>query len=115
MLFRSPELETPHDRPDCQHAWHLYTLRLNLERISIDRAQFMEELKARHIGASVHFIPLHVHPYYRETYGYRPQDLPIAYAQYLRAVSLPIYSRMSDEDVQDVVDAVLDIIDSHLT
>ncbi len=112
---KRPELETPHDRPDCQHAWHLYTLRLNLERISIDRAQFMEELKARHIGASVHFIPLHVHPYYRETYGYRPQDLPIAYAQYLRAVSLPIYSRMSDEDVQDVVDAVLDIIDSHLT
>jgi dTDP-4-amino-4,6-dideoxygalactose transaminase len=108
-----PELETPHDRSDCQHAWHLYMLRLNLDHLSIDRAQFMEELKERRIGASVHFIPLHCHPYYRDTYHFLPQDLPTSYAQYLREVSLPIYSRMNDEDVEDVISAVLDIVDSY--
>ena len=51
-------------------------LRLNLERLRIGRAEFVEELKRRNIGVSVHFIPLHIHPYYRETYGYRPEDLP---------------------------------------
>jgi dTDP-4-amino-4,6-dideoxygalactose transaminase len=69
-----PELQIPHDQPDCQHAWHLYMLRLHLDRLRIDRAQFAEELKRRNIGISVHFIPLHIHPYYRETYGYRPED-----------------------------------------
>lgn len=103
-------LEIPHDRADCQHAWHLYMLRLNLEQLQIDRAQFIEEMKHRNIGTSVHFIPIHIHPYYRETYGYRPEDFPIAYSEYLREVSLPIYSKMSDEDVTDVIQAVLDVI-----
>lgn len=105
-----PHLQAPHDRSDCQHAWHLYMLRLNLDQWRIDRAQFNEEMKQRNIGISVHFIPLHIHPYYRETYGYRPDDYPVAYREYLREVSLPIYSRMSDRDVQDVIDAVLDIV-----
>jgi dTDP-4-amino-4,6-dideoxygalactose transaminase len=105
-----PELQTPHDRDDCQHAWHLYMLRLNLERLRIDRAQVLEALKRRKIGASVHFIPLHLHPYYRETYGYRPADFPVAYREYQREISLPIYSRMSDADVWDVIEAVGDIV-----
>jgi dTDP-4-amino-4,6-dideoxygalactose transaminase len=70
----------------------------------------MEELKKRNIGASVHFIPLHVHPYYRDTFGYRPEDLPVAYREYMREVSLPIFSKMSGEDVQSVVDAVTAIV-----
>jgi dTDP-4-amino-4,6-dideoxygalactose transaminase len=102
-------LQLPPDRTDCEHAWHLYMLRLHLDRLSIDRAQFMEELKARHIGASVHFIPLHIHPYYRGHFGYAPDAFPVAYREYLREVSLPIYSRMSDDDVQRVIDAVIDI------
>jgi dTDP-4-amino-4,6-dideoxygalactose transaminase len=110
---KAPALQVPHDREDCQHAWHLYMLRLHLDQLRIDRAQFMEELKQRHIGASVHFIPLHLHPYYRETYGYRPEDFPVAYGEYLREVSLPIYSRMSDHDVQDVIDAVLAIVNAY--
>ena len=77
--------------------------------LNIDRGCFIEELKARGIGASVHFIPLHLHPYYRDTYGYAPQDLPVAAACYERSVSLPIYSRMSDADVSRVTDAVNDI------
>ncbi len=102
-----PELQVPDDRDDCQHAWHLYVLRLNLDRLRIDRAQFVEELRERNIGCSVHFIPLHMHPYYRKTYGYRPEDFAVAHQEYLRAISLPIYSKMSDMDVQDVIDAVL--------
>lgn len=105
-----PELQIPYDRQDSQHAWHLYVLRLNLDRLTIDRGRFIEELKRRNIGASVHFIPLHLHPYYRETYGYQPEDFPISNREYHRVISLPIYSKMSDEDVQDVIDAVLDIV-----
>jgi dTDP-4-amino-4,6-dideoxygalactose transaminase len=88
-------------------------LRLRLERLRIDRAQFIQELKERNIGTSVHFIPLHLHPYYRETYGYRPEDLPVAFQEYLREVSLPIYSRMGDEDVRAVIDAVIDVVAIH--
>ncbi len=108
-----PALQIPHDRQDCQHAWHLYMLRLNLDRLSIDRARFVEELKSRNIGTSVHFIPLHVHPYYRETYGYKPEDLPVAYGEYLREISLPIYSKMSEQDVQDVIAAVSEIVEHY--
>lgn len=106
-----PQVQTPHDRSDCQHAWHLYMLRLNLNQWRIDRAQVIEELKRRNIGTSVHFIPLHLHPYYRETYRYQPEDFPVAYREYQREVSLPLYSKMSDNDVQDVIDAVIDIVE----
>ena len=88
-----------------QHAWHLYMLRVAAER----RDAFVEELKKRNIGASVHFIPLHTHPYYRDTYGYKPEDFPVAYREFCREISLPIYSRMTDRDVQDVIDAVVEI------
>ncbi len=108
-----PQLQIPHDRSDCQHAWHLYMVRLHLEALGIDRARFVQELRLRQIGASVHFIPLHLHPYYRETYGYQPEDFPVAYSEYQREISLPIFSRMSDHDVQDVIDAVLDIVAAH--
>lgn len=104
-----PELQIPHESPECQHSWHLYMLRLNLDSLLIDRARFAEELKARNIGISVHFIPLHIHPYYRETYGYQPEDFPVAYHQYLREISLPIYSKMTDQDVSDVIEAVTDV------
>ena len=104
-----PELQIPHDRLDCQHAWHLYMLRLNLDRLMINRVQFVAELKQRNISTSVHFIPLHLHAYYRDTYGYRPEDFPVAYGEYLREISLPIYSKMSDADVQNVIDSVTEV------
>lgn len=110
QAFQSvPELQIPDNRSDCQHSWHLYMLRLNLDRLRIDRARYVQELKSRNIGTSVHFIPLHLHPYYRETYGYRAEDFPVAHQEYLREVSLPIYSIMSDGDVQDVIEAVVDV------
>lgn len=92
-----------------QHAWHLYIIQLDLDKLTIDRARFIEEMKARNIGTSVHFIPLHLHPYYKETYGYSPGDFPEAFYVYRRIVSLPIYPGMADEDVSDVIEAVKDI------
>lgn len=106
-----PELQIPADRPDCQHAWHLYILRLNLDRLRLDRTQFIRELKQLNIGTSVHFIPLHIHPYYHETYGYTPADFPVAFEEFQRVVSLPIYSKMTDEDVGDVISSVLRLVD----
>jgi dTDP-4-amino-4,6-dideoxygalactose transaminase len=101
--------DTPSVRADVEHAWHLYMLRLVPGRLSIDRARFVEELRERNIGTSVHFIPLHVHPYYRETYCYVPEDFPVAYTEYLREVSLPLFSAMSDDDAEDVIAAVSDV------
>jgi dTDP-4-amino-4,6-dideoxygalactose transaminase len=103
-------LEPPSDAPGGdQHAWHLYMLRLNLDRLAVDRAVFVEDLRALGIGVSVHFIPLHLHPYYRRTYGFEPDDCPVAHREYLREVSLPIYPRMSESDIGRVIAAVLDV------
>jgi dTDP-4-amino-4,6-dideoxygalactose transaminase len=104
------ELQIPTERPEVEHAWHLYVLRLNVERLNVSRNQFMEELKDRNIGTSVHFIPVHLHPYYRDKYGYKPDDFPVAYREYQRIISLPLYPRMSDQDVEDVIEAVCDVV-----
>lgn len=106
-------LQPPTERPEVEHAWHLYALRLNLEALAIYRARFIEELRLRNIGASVHFIPIHLHSYYREKYGYTPDDFPVAHEEYMRLVSLPVYPRMTDDDVEDVIRAVIDIVDRH--
>jgi dTDP-4-amino-4,6-dideoxygalactose transaminase len=103
------QVQTPTQRPDVESAWHLYVVRLNLDQLTIGRNQFIEELKARNIGTSVHFIPIHLHPYYREKYGYRPDDFPVAYGEYQRIISLPLNLRMSDQDVEEVIDAVADV------
>ncbi len=105
-----PEVEVPSVRSDVHHAWHLYPLRLNLKRLRIDRARFIEELRKRQIGASVHFIPLHRQTFYSRRYGYQPVDFPVAEQEYPRFVSLPIYSRMSERDVESVTAAVGDIV-----
>ncbi len=103
-------LETPVERPEVEHAWHLYVLRLRLEALRIDRDQFIEELANRNIGTSVHFIPIHLHPYYRDKYEFTPQSYPIAYSNYRRMVSLPLNVRLSDADVGDVIEAVRDVV-----
>lgn len=108
-----PEVSTPPVHPDRNHIYHLYPLRLRLEKLAIDRARFIEELKARNIGASVHFIPVHLHPYYRDTFGYGKGSLPVAERVYDEIVSLPLYPRMTEADVQDVIAATTCIIQSH--
>ncbi len=104
------ELQLPTMRPEVEHAWHLYVIRLNLKKLKITRNQFIEELKNRNIGTSVHFIPIHLHPYYRDKYGYKPEDFPIAYREYQRIISLPLYPKMTDQDVQDVIEGVTDVV-----
>jgi dTDP-4-amino-4,6-dideoxygalactose transaminase len=99
-------IETPPDAADGSHAWHLYIVRLELDRLAIDRAEAIEQLKTMGIGTSVHFIPLHLHPYYRRQWGYQPLDLPIAAAEYERAISLPIWPGMSIADVDRVVESL---------
>ncbi len=101
-----PQLEIPIDRQYARHAWHLYIIKLNLEKISVDRAEFIELLKEENIGTSVHFIPVHLHPYYRDTFGLERGALPQAENVYDRIISLPLYPKMSDTDVQDVIEAV---------
>jgi dTDP-4-amino-4,6-dideoxygalactose transaminase len=108
-----PYFEIPCQLPDIEHAWQLYVLRLNLETLQIGRDQFIEQLKERNIGTSVHFIPIHLHPYYREKYGLKPEDYPVAYSNFQRIISLPLYPRMSDQDINDVIEAVLDVAEKY--
>jgi dTDP-4-amino-4,6-dideoxygalactose transaminase len=107
------ELQIPAHRPHIEHAWHIYALRLNSATLEISRDDFIEELAKRNIAASVHFIPIHLHPYYRDTYGYKPTDFPVASREYQRLISLPIYPTMRDQDVNDVIEAVTAIVAEH--
>lgn len=112
--FRALEaVEAPHSSPEVSHSWHLYPLRLHLDKLRIDRARFIEELRRRNVGASVHFIPLHQQPFYREKYGYAAVEFPVAEAEYPRLVSLPIFSAMETREVDAVIEAVRDIVTTH--
>lgn len=102
-------LDLPARRPDVEHAWHIYAIRLRPDALTIDRARFITELRDRNIGASVHFIPVHLLRYYREKYGYQPEDFPVACREFHRMLSLPLSPRMTDDDAGDVVQAVIDI------
>jgi dTDP-4-amino-4,6-dideoxygalactose transaminase len=103
-------LEVPIERPEVEHAWHLYVLRLRLGALRIGRNQFIDELTALNIGTSVHFIPIHLHPFYQQKYRYKPDQFPVAYQSYQRMLSLPLHPMLTDADVSDVVGAVLDVV-----
>ncbi len=105
-----PEMETPIVHKDRKHAYHLYVIRLNLDRLTIDRAQFIEELRARNIGSSVHFVPVHMHPFYKERYGYNSGDFSTTESLYQQIISLPLFPRMTNQDMDDVIAAVKDIV-----
>jgi dTDP-4-amino-4,6-dideoxygalactose transaminase len=105
--------ELPTERSDVQHAWHLYPLRLLPDRVAISRDRFIEELRARNIGTSVHFIPIHTFTYYRERYGYRPGDFPVALDCTEREISLPLHPGLTETDVGDVTEAVIEIASAH--
>ena len=107
------ELEIPVEQNWAEHARHLYVLRLGLDRLTISRDAFVNELRRRNIGTSVHFIPVHLFTYYRERYQYSPQDFPIASAEFQRIVSLPCSPAMSDDDVENVIAAVTSVIEEN--
>jgi dTDP-4-amino-4,6-dideoxygalactose transaminase len=108
------ELELPGEQADALHSWHLYPVRLRLDRLQIGRSEFIAEMKQRGIGCSVHFIPIPLHPFYQRTLvpsGPVSSDpCRRAIAEYERLVSLPVYSRMTDEEVARVIGAVQDIV-----
>jgi perosamine synthetase len=112
-LQKVEEIILPHALPNRIHSWHLYAIRLKLNRITIDRAQFIKEMQQRGIGTSVHWMPLHMHPYYRESYGYKPEDFPTACALYPEILTLPVYPDMSDEEVAFVCGSIREIVAAH--
>jgi dTDP-4-amino-4,6-dideoxygalactose transaminase len=114
LLGDVEELVLPRQQSNRVHSWHLFVVRLKLDRLKIDRAQFITELQGRGVGTSVHWMPLHMHPYYRETYGYAPQDLPTAASLYPELISLPLYPDMSEQDVGYVCDSVKQILSLNL-
>jgi len=100
------ELELPPPAEDRIHAWHLYPVRLRLERLAIDRNAFIDELKRAGVGCSVHWRPLHLHPYYEETFGWRAEDFPAATSIWERLVSLPIFPKMRQDEIERVIETV---------
>lgn len=112
-LAHLPEVALPTARPEVRHAWHLYPIVLDSERLTIGRDQLIEELKARGIGTSVHFIPIHHHPYYQQAFGWKPGDFPNTDRVFSGLLSLPLFTRMSDDDAERVASAVEEIVVKH--
>lgn len=106
-------VDLPGERTGVDSAWHIYLLRLRLDRLRIGRDRFIEEMRERNIGTSVHFIPVHEHTYYRERYGWRPEDFPVAHREFERMLSLPLSPAHTDQDVADVIEAVTEVIRSN--
>lgn len=106
-------VKIPVEAKGSTHSWHLYVLRLALDKLTIDRDKFIELMGEANIGTSVHFIPVHLMSYYRNTFGCKEGDLPITESYFDTILSLPLYPKMSDEDVQDVINAVTDIVNKH--
>lgn len=103
-------LELPEVLPDRTTSWHLYVVRLQLDRLRTDRARFIQELGERGVSASVHFIPLHLQPFYQRAFSYKEGDFPVAEQEYQRCLSLPLYPTMTDEEVEQVIWAVGDAV-----
>ncbi len=100
-----PGVIPPALRQGANPAWHLYPIRLELENLTADRGQIFRALRAENIGVNVHYIPVHLHPYYRDRFGYKGGEYPVAEHAYERLISLPMFHGMSDQDVEDVIRA----------
>lgn len=100
------EIELPFEDSNRLNAWHLFPIRLRVEKLTIDRNAFMDELKGRGVGCSVHWRPLHLHPYYQETFGWQPNDLPVATKLWERLISLPIFPGMREEEIEYVIQTI---------
>jgi len=107
------EIELPPEPNDRIHSWHLFPIRLRLDRLKIDRDAFISELKEAGVGCSVHWRPLHLHPYYEQTFGWKPEDFPVATAVWQRLVSLPIFSAMKDAEVEFVLETIRGLCERH--
>ena len=101
-----PGIIPPGVRPEVSPAWHLYPIRLDLAKLSADRGEVFRALRAENIGVNVHYIPVHLHPYYRDRFGYKGGEFPVAENAYERLISLPMFHGMTDQDANDVIAAV---------
>ncbi len=110
LLADVDEVELAPDKADCRHAWHLYMLRLHLEKLDINRAEFISLLRERGVGTSVHFIPIPLHPFFAPFLQDGQNHTPAALQLYPRLVSLPLFPAMTEEDVVYVADAVKEVI-----
>jgi dTDP-4-amino-4,6-dideoxygalactose transaminase len=111
LLAGVPQVETPTVSPDVTTNWHLYVIRL--QNTPLARDDLVTALKARGIGTSVHYYPVHYHPYYREHYGFREGDYPVCEREFERILSLPLFPQMTEADVERVVEAVTGILQEH--
>ena len=105
-----PDVRVPRTPPWSSPAWHLYVLRIDFRRLRRSRQQIMDRLREKGVGTQVHFIPVHLHPYYKNTFGTRAGLCPVAEAAYEQLLSLPVYPAMSDVDVNRVITAVSEVI-----
>lgn len=106
-----PEIKIPQINPaDSNPAWHIYMVQVNLEKIKVSRKEIFETLRAENIGVNVHYIPIHLQPYYQKRFAYHLGDFPKAENYYSRAITLPVFPKMSDQDIDDVVVAVKKVI-----
>lgn len=106
-----PEIKIPEiNQIDSNPVWHIYMIQLNLDKLKVDRREIFEALRAENIGVNVHYIPVHLQPYYQKRFGYRLGDFPKAENYYSRAITLPVFHKMSDKDIDDVVAVVKKVI-----
>jgi perosamine synthetase len=105
-----PGVIPPTVRAEANPAWHLYPIRLEVEKLTADRAQVFRALRAENIGVNVHYIPVHLHRYYRERFEYKGGEFPVAENAYARLISLPMFHAMNDRDTEDVIEAVTKVV-----
>lgn len=102
-------VSVPKDSEDRIHSWHLYPIRLHLDRLTIDRNTFKEKLRERGVNTSVHWRPLHLHPYYQDTFGWTADALPVSTAEWQRLLSLPLFPDMTAEEQDYVIRTIHDL------
>ncbi len=102
-------LTTPYEKPEVNSAFHLYVLQIDFKRINKTRSQVMNELREKKIGTQVHYIPVHTQPYYKNKHGFNHGDFPVAEEYYKKALSIPLYPKMSDYEIQYVINNILEL------
>src|SRR6202040_3111770 len=110
-----PAVIVPAVRDEVNPAWHLYPIRLKLEMLAVGRGEIFRALRAENIGVNVHYVPVHLHPYYRDRFGYKGGEYPVAERAYEQLVSLPMFHAMTDSDVRDVIHAVDKVLSHYET
>lgn len=109
-LDEIPEISIPYVKDNVKHGWHLYIITLKQNMLKVDRNKIFEALRAENIGVNVHYIPVHLHPYYKEVFGYKEGDYPVSEMIYTKIITLPLFPRMTDDDTYDVINAIKKVV-----